>query len=181
MTPVNPQLKPIAEAVYGEPVVLYSAEDSPMWCEAFGASIEMGWRGNGSVAGFHTARYGFFADDPDQNQEGLAKFRWTHFMPLAAFAASGYESPTHHLHCEAGGYLDVDIYGFSVEDCQARLAQFARAKCKLSGGSWAEELIMDVGYRPEVFIRELRQGTWVDGELVAGVYHKETGRKVKKG
>lgn len=71
----------------------------------------------------------------------------------------------YRLRKESGGYLSVEIIGESVEDCVERFVEFARAKCKRSGGKWAEDEIEEVTVSPERYVEEVTTGTWVDGEL----------------
>lgn len=72
---INPALRPLSEATYDDgPIILYSASPSPMWNPQIGASIELGWVGNGTTPGVHTARFGFFPFEAGDS------FGWTHFF-----------------------------------------------------------------------------------------------------
>ncbi len=73
----------------------------------------------------------------------------------------------YHLRKEAGGYLSVDIYAPTPEACIERFAAFARARCKRSGGAWAEAEIEEVAMNANLYIHEVIESTWIDGEIWA--------------
>lgn len=74
---INPALRPIREAEYGVPLLIYSEDPSPLWQSAINASIAYGFIGNGRMPGVHVQGYGFWPHFKD-TKLGVT---WTHFSP----------------------------------------------------------------------------------------------------
>jgi hypothetical protein len=85
------------------------------------------------------------------------------------------------LQKESGGYLSVEVIGESVDDVVKRFEAFARAKCKRSGGTWADdeiEAVRNAGARFKIALanedysvllgsmfQQITPGVTVDGEM----------------
>lgn len=70
----------------------------------------------------------------------------------------------YQLKYEAAGYLDIEVIGTSPEDVLERFAEAVRAKCKISGGTWAEQAIEEVGWQSDKLISLIGPGVMIDFE-----------------
>lgn len=70
----------------------------------------------------------------------------------------------YQLKYEAAGYLYFDVIGTSHEDVLERFTEAARAKCKISGGTWAEEAIEEVTWKLDKLISLIGPGVMIDYE-----------------
>lgn len=82
--------------------------------------------------------------------------------------------PLYRLNIEVANYLSVEVIAESLEDLLEKFTEWARAKCKRSGGTWADEEIDRVETYIGQFQRNpgsyensitvLSPSLWVDGE-----------------
>lgn len=70
----------------------------------------------------------------------------------------------YELHYEAAGYLNIHVIGTSNEDVLERFAAAVRAKCKKSGGTWAEDAIEEVRGKSITLINLIGPGVMIDFE-----------------
>lgn len=66
---------------------------------------------------------------------------------------------------EFGGYVDLEVIDTSVDKVIERFADLVRAKCRTSGGGWAEDEIEKITSRPDDFVEELYPWSKIEGEF----------------
>lgn len=66
---------------------------------------------------------------------------------------------------EFGGYVDLEVIDTSVETVIERFTELVRAKCRTSGGTWAEDEIEKIRSRPDDFVEELYPWSKIEGEF----------------
>lgn len=66
---------------------------------------------------------------------------------------------------EFGGYVSLEVIDTSVDKVIERFTDLVRAKCRTSGGTWAEETIEMVTSRPDDFVEELYPWSQIEGEF----------------
>lgn len=73
---------------------------------------------------------------------------------------------THRLHKEVRGYLDVEVFGHSVEDCIGQFERAIRARGK-KGSFDPQDDIDQVTQHPDLYVEELRARVRIDYEDVS--------------